>query len=133
LASKGDDSARVQLIKTRRGTWIDKRLLPAARRECLAILQAASKAVGEDVVKIARGDTRRLEEELLASNPYYLKLRQPQPPSRWTPTPTYSRAWTTASLMLWRTPSRSGYCSSNCRRPLVIEPGVSIICLFAGL
>jgi len=47
-------------------------LLPEARRECLEILRSASEAVGEDVVRIARGDTRYVEEGPLASNPYYL-------------------------------------------------------------
>ena len=41
-------SARTQLIKTRRGTWVDESLLPAARQECLDILRtAAREAVGE--------------------------------------------------------------------------------------
>jgi hypothetical protein len=49
LASESGDSARARLIRTRRGTWIDKSLLPEARRECLEILrEAARKAVGED-------------------------------------------------------------------------------------
>jgi len=48
VTSEHGDSARVRLIKTRRGTWIDKSLLPAARRECLNILRtAAREAVGE--------------------------------------------------------------------------------------
>jgi hypothetical protein len=43
------DSARARLIRTRRGTWIDESLLPAARRECLDTLrEAAREAVGED-------------------------------------------------------------------------------------
>src|SRR5215211_6525903 len=49
LTSISGNSARAQLIKTRRGTWIDESLLPAARRECLEILRAAAReAVGED-------------------------------------------------------------------------------------
>jgi hypothetical protein len=49
LASEHGDSARARLIKTRRGTWIDRNLLPEARRECLEILRvAARRAVGED-------------------------------------------------------------------------------------
>jgi len=49
LSSNSGNSARSQLIKTRRGTWIDESLLPAARRECLDVLrEAARKAVGED-------------------------------------------------------------------------------------
>jgi hypothetical protein len=48
LTSNSGNNARSQLIKTRRGTWIDKSLLPAARRECLGVLrEAARKAVGE--------------------------------------------------------------------------------------
>jgi hypothetical protein len=49
LTSNSGNSARSQLIKTRRGTWIDESLLPEGRRECLAILRAASrKAIGQD-------------------------------------------------------------------------------------
>jgi hypothetical protein len=49
LTSISGNSARAQLIKSRRGTWIDESLLPAARRECLEILrEAARQAVGED-------------------------------------------------------------------------------------
>jgi hypothetical protein len=48
LVSESGESARARLIKTRRGTWIDESLLPAARRECLGVLrEAARKAVGE--------------------------------------------------------------------------------------
>jgi hypothetical protein len=48
LTSDNSDSARGRFIKTRRGTWIDKSLLPAARRECLsAPKDAARQAVGE--------------------------------------------------------------------------------------
>jgi hypothetical protein len=48
LTSNSSNIARSQLIKTRHGTWIDKSLLPAARRECLdALREAARKAVGE--------------------------------------------------------------------------------------
>jgi len=72
VTSESGDSARARLIKTRRGSWIDRSLLPAARQECLENLRAASEAVGEDAVKMARGDTRHLEEEPLASNSYYL-------------------------------------------------------------
>jgi hypothetical protein len=50
LASNSGNSARARLIRTRRGTWIDKSLLPEARRECLELLrEAARRAVGEDV------------------------------------------------------------------------------------
>ena len=49
LTSNSGNSARAQLIKTRSGSWIDERLLPAARQECLGVLrEAARKAVGED-------------------------------------------------------------------------------------
>jgi hypothetical protein len=49
LTSNSGNSARSQLIKTRRRTWIDESLLPEARRECLEILrEAARRAVGED-------------------------------------------------------------------------------------
>ena len=49
MTSNSDNSARAQLIRTRRGSWIDERLLPAARQECLGVLRkAARKAVGED-------------------------------------------------------------------------------------
>ena len=61
MPSESDDSARTRLIETRHGTWIDKTLLPAARRECLEILQAASETVREDVVKMIHRDTRPLE------------------------------------------------------------------------
>jgi hypothetical protein len=48
VTSENDNSARARLIKTRRGTSIEKSLLPAARRECLGVLrEAARKAVGE--------------------------------------------------------------------------------------
>jgi hypothetical protein len=48
LTSNSGNSARSQLIKTRRGTWIDESLLPAARRECLGVLrEAARKGAGE--------------------------------------------------------------------------------------
>ena len=48
MTSNSGNSARAQLIKTRRGTWIDETLLPTARRECLEILrEAARQAVGE--------------------------------------------------------------------------------------
>ena len=49
MTSNSGNSARVQLIKTRRGTWIDETLLPEARRECLAILrEAARTTMGQD-------------------------------------------------------------------------------------
>jgi hypothetical protein len=63
-------TARARLIKTRRGTWVDKSLLPAARRECLEILRVASEAVGEDVAKMARGDNHILEEDPFLSDLY---------------------------------------------------------------
>jgi hypothetical protein len=72
LTSESWDSACARLIKTRRGTCIDESLLPEARRECLEILRSASEAVGEDVVRMARGDTRHLEKGPLANDPHYL-------------------------------------------------------------
>jgi len=62
VVAKSGDSARAQLIKTRRGTWIDESLLPAARQECLEILQIASQAVGEDIVKRVRNVGQHVEE-----------------------------------------------------------------------
>ena len=54
LIAESGDSARVRLINTRRGTWIDESLLPAARRECLQILQIASQVVSEGIAKRVR-------------------------------------------------------------------------------
>jgi hypothetical protein len=71
LASNIGNRARASLIKTRRGAWIDKSLLPAARQECLDILRVASEAVGEDVIKMARGDNWILEEDPFLSNSYW--------------------------------------------------------------
>jgi hypothetical protein len=48
-------------------------LLPLAHQECLENLRAAAETVGEDVVKMARGDTRHLEEGSPASNPHHLR------------------------------------------------------------
>jgi hypothetical protein len=49
LVSENGESARARLIRTRHGTWIDKRWLPEVRKECLEILrEAAREAVGED-------------------------------------------------------------------------------------
>jgi hypothetical protein len=70
LTSDSGNCARAQLIRTRRGTWIDESLLPEARQECLEILRAASDAVGEDVIKMARGDRRHLDEDSLPSDYY---------------------------------------------------------------
>ncbi len=64
------DRARARLIKTRRGTSIDNRLLPAARQECRQILRAAYEAVGEDLVKAFRGYKRPLEEDSPLRDPY---------------------------------------------------------------
>jgi predicted nucleic acid-binding Zn ribbon protein len=63
VAAKSSGSARAQLITTRRGTWIDESLLPAARRECLEILQIASQAVGEGIAKRVRNVGRHVEED----------------------------------------------------------------------
>ena len=49
MTSDNGDSARARLIKTRRGTQIDKSLLPVAEQECLEIMRAAAReAVGEE-------------------------------------------------------------------------------------
>jgi predicted nucleic acid-binding Zn ribbon protein len=79
LTSNSGNSARSQLIKTRRGTWIDESLLPAARRECLDILrEAARKAVGEatylsgwisDATDSVEWDLTKLSEERLEWKP----------------------------------------------------------------
>jgi hypothetical protein len=76
LTSNSGNSARTQLIQTRRGTWIDKSLLPAARRECLDVLrEAARKAVGEatylpgwisDATDSVEWDVTDLSEERLS-------------------------------------------------------------------
>jgi predicted nucleic acid-binding Zn ribbon protein len=71
LTPNTSDSARTRLITTRRGTWIDNGLLPAAREECLEILLAASEAVGEDVIKMVRGDKRYREEDPSLDERYY--------------------------------------------------------------
>jgi len=82
VTSESDNSARARLIRTRRGTWIDESLLPAARRECLDILRAAArKAVGEatylpgwisDATDLVEGDLEQLSDKRL----------------EWKPTPT---------------------------------------------
>ena len=69
MTSESWDSARAQLIRTRRGACIDESLLPEARRECLETLRSASEAMGEDVVRLARGDPRHLEGGPLTGNP----------------------------------------------------------------
>jgi hypothetical protein len=63
MAAKSGDSARARLIKTRRGTWIDESLIPAARRECLEILRIASQAVGEGMEKRVRNVGQHVEED----------------------------------------------------------------------
>jgi hypothetical protein len=50
-------------MNTRRGTWIDQSLLPAARRECLEILQIASQAVGEGLARRVRNVGQVVEED----------------------------------------------------------------------
>jgi hypothetical protein len=45
---------------TRRGSWIDKDLLPAAREECVEALQNSSEVVGEGVIKMVRGDRQKV-------------------------------------------------------------------------
>jgi hypothetical protein len=73
LAYESADSARAQLIETRRGTWIDESLLPAARQECLEILRAAYEAVGEDVAKAFCGDEEHLEEVAPLRAPFHYR------------------------------------------------------------
>ena len=62
---------RARLIMTRRAPWIAKDLLPAAREECLEVLQRASDVVGEGVIRMVRGDRQKVcevcGEEFLAS------------------------------------------------------------------
>jgi hypothetical protein len=70
MAAKSGDSARARLIKTRRGTWIDESLIPAARRECLEILRIASQAVGEGMAKRVRNVGRHVEEGSSPSDLY---------------------------------------------------------------
>jgi hypothetical protein len=79
LASNSGNSARARLIRTRRGTWIDETLLPAARRECLGVLrEAARKAVGEatylpgwisDATDSVEGDLCQLSDKRLERKP----------------------------------------------------------------
>jgi len=45
---------------TQRGSRIDKDLLSAARKECLAALQRVSEVVGEGVIKMVRGDRQKV-------------------------------------------------------------------------
>jgi hypothetical protein len=63
LIAKSGDSARARLINTRRRTCIDESLLPAARRECLEILQISSQAVGEGMAKRVRNVGQHVEED----------------------------------------------------------------------
>jgi hypothetical protein len=76
------DSARAQLIRTRRGTWIDKSLLPAARQECLEILQTASEAVSEDVVEMARSAI--VGDGFVTLHEEVLKYRLPEEAKAWS-------------------------------------------------
>jgi len=63
LVSETGASARAQLIKTRRGTQIDESLIPAARQECLEILQIACEAVSEGITESIRNVRQPLEED----------------------------------------------------------------------
>ena len=79
MAAKSGDSARARLIKTRRGTWIDESLIPAARRECLEILRITSQAVGEGMAKRVRNVGQHVEEDssisdLFAHNGYRARV-----------------------------------------------------------
>jgi hypothetical protein len=70
VAAKSSDSARAQLIKTRRRTWTDVSLLPAARQECLEILRITSQAVGEGMAKRVRDVGQHMEEASSLSGIY---------------------------------------------------------------
>ncbi len=71
MTSDSSDSARARLMNSRRGTWIDKSLLPAARRECLEILQeAARESEDEGIIEMLRGERERLEGSPLADLAY---------------------------------------------------------------
>ncbi len=59
--SRNSDGARVRLIKTRHGPWIDRSLLPAARQECLETLRAAAATIKSSDETLFR----RTYEELL--------------------------------------------------------------------
>jgi hypothetical protein len=79
MAAKSGDSARARLIKTRRRTWIDESLIPAARRECLEILRITSQAVGEGMAKRVRNVGQHMEEDssrsdLFAPNGYRARV-----------------------------------------------------------
>ena len=85
MTSESDNSARARLIKTRRGTWIDESLLPAARRECLGVLrEAARKALGEatylpgwisDATDSVEWDLYQLSDERLEWKPAPTELK----------------------------------------------------------
>jgi len=63
LTSKYDESARAQLIRTRRGTWIDKSLFPEVRRECLEILRKVARdSEGKGIVEMLRGEREHLND-----------------------------------------------------------------------
>ncbi len=54
-------SARVRLVKTRRGTWVDESLFPEARRECLGIIARVARNSGDEgIVEMLQGHTKHL-------------------------------------------------------------------------
>ena len=62
MPSDSGDSARAWLIKTRRGVLIDESLLPAARQECLKLLQEAARELEDQgILEMLRGEREHLE------------------------------------------------------------------------
>jgi hypothetical protein len=56
-------SARARLIKTRRGTWVDKGLFPEARHECLEIIERVARDSKNDgIVEMLWGERKRLAD-----------------------------------------------------------------------
>jgi predicted nucleic acid-binding Zn ribbon protein len=56
-------SARARLMKTRRGTWVDKSLFPEAQRECLEITEQVVRDSRHDgIVEMLRGERKRLAD-----------------------------------------------------------------------
>lgn len=54
-------SARVRLMKTRRGNWVDKSLFPEARRECFEIIErVARESEDSGIVEMLRGERKHL-------------------------------------------------------------------------
>lgn len=80
-------SARVRLLKTRRGTWVDESLFPEARREGLdLIMQAARDSGDEGIVKMLQGHTKLLSDSPLGDrirSRQFAPWRYGWPLSRW--------------------------------------------------